>query len=259
VVFFTVEGNPERGPLVLVPLHCYDAAKRARAVGDACLPLLPAAPAGDPAGAAAAVTVQTSGGPLQLGEAATPQCPRLPATMGGRRLRGKPKAVPFLYGAWPSLDAARYVSVPDRSLGGAMAPVESQARKAITASTGRPVADLAIYQIVALPLAGAGALRKIYSVAVPDRRGHTTWSGLLTGGLGEGPLTVAGDDKVDPPAGKKGLRHSMQVVGYMDLDHDGKLELLVNSGGDNLDRYSIRPYEDSGELPVVSYWHGCGD
>lgn len=245
-VFFTVEGNVERGPLTLVPLHCYDAGKKALLVGDACLPLLPAG-----------ATVQTAGGPLQVGEATPLQCPRQPATMGGLRLRGKVKAVPFLYGAWPSLAAARYVSVPEANLAGAMAPVEALARRAIRASTGQPVADLAIYQIIALPLGGEHALRKVYSVAVPDRRGHTIFSGLLTGGLGEGPLMVAAQDAVELP-GVKTLRHSMQVVGYMDLDHDGKLELVVNSGGDNLDRYSIRVY-DGQKLPLVSYWHSCGD
>jgi hypothetical protein len=50
----------------------------------------------------------------------------------------------------------------------------------------------------------------------------------------------------------------MQIVGHMDLDGDGKRELVVNTGGDNLDRYSIRVY-DGAKLPVVSYWHSCSD
>jgi hypothetical protein len=122
------------------------------------------------------------------------------------------------------------------------------------------VQDLAIYQIIALPLGGARGVRKLYSVAVPDRRGRTVWSGLLTGGLGEGPLAVAGEDQIEPLPGQKLGRHSMQVVGHMDLDHDGNLELLVNTGGDDLDRYSIRAYDPTkAELPVQSYWHSCGD
>ena len=240
-VFFAVEGDPERGPLTLIPLSCYDAGKKTRAVGDACLPLLPAG-----------AMVQTAGGPLQLGAAATPQCPRQPL-MGGRRLLGKVKAAPFLYGAWPSLAAVRYAEVPERSLHGAMAPIEKLARKAITAATSLLVADLAIYQIIALSLKSDHTLQKLYSVAVPDRRGHTKWSGLLIGDLQGKQAAVAGADEL--PGIKQ---HSMQVVGHLDIDHDGKLELLVNSGGENLDRYSVREY-DGTMLNVVSYWHSCGD
>ena len=240
-VFFAVEGNPERGPLTLVPLSCYDAGKKARAVGDACLPLLPPG-----------AMVQTAGGPLQLGAAATPQCPRQPL-MGGRRLVGTVKAAPFLYGAWPSLAAVRYAEVPERSLHGAMAPIEKLARKAITAATSLLVADLAIYQIIALSLKSDHTLQKLYSVVVPDRRGHTKWSGLLIGDVQGKQAAVAGAD--DLPGVKQ---HSMQVVGHLDIDHDGKLELVVNSGGENLDRYSVREY-DGTMLNVVSYWHSCGD
>ncbi len=240
-VFFAVEGNPERGPLTLIPLSCYDAGKKARAVGEACLQLLPAG-----------ATVQTAGGPLQLGAAATPQCPRQPL-MGGRRLVGKVKAAPFLYGAWPSLAAVRYAEVPERSLHGAMAPIEKLARKAITAATSLLVADLAIYQIIALSLRSDHTLQKLYSVVVPDRRGHTKWSGLLIGDVQGKQAAVAGADEL--PGIKQ---HSMQVVGHLDIDHDGKLELLVNSGGENLDRYSVREY-DGTMLNVVSYWHSCGD
>lgn len=240
-VFFAVEGNPERGPLTLVPLSCYDASKKARAVGEACLPLLPAT-----------ATVQTAGGPLQLGGPAMPQCPRQPL-MGGRRLLGKVKAAPFLYGAWPSLAAVRYAEVPERSLHGAMAPIEKLARKAITAATALPVADLAIYQIIALALGSGPAIQKIYSVAVPDRRGRTQWSGLLIGDLQGKQAAVAAADEL--PGVR---RHSMQIVGHLDIDHDGKLELLVNSGGDNLDRYSVRAY-DGTMLNLLSYWHSCGD
>lgn len=240
-VFFTVEGNPERGPLTLIPLQCYDAAKKARLAGDACLQLLPAG-----------ATVQTSGGPLQLGEAAAPQCPRQPV-MGGLRLRGKAKAVPLLYGAWPSLQAVRYIQVPEKSLGGAMASVEKLMRRAIVAATSLLVADLSIYQIIALPLRGESPLQKVYSVAVPDRRGRTRWSGLLIGDVNGKQAAVAGADEL--PGVKQ---HSMQIVGSMDIDHDGMLELLVNSGGQNLDRYSVRAY-DGEKLEVVSYWHSCGD
>lgn len=240
-VFFAVEGNPERGPLTLVPLSCYDAGKKVRAVGDACLPLLPPG-----------AMVQTAGGPLQLAAAATPQCPRQPL-MGGRRLTGKVKAAPFLYGAWPSLAAVRYAEVPERSLHGAMAPIEKLARKAITAATSLLVADLAIYQIIALSLKSDHTLQKLYSVVVPDRRGHTKWSGLLIGDVQGKQAAVAGAD--DLPGVKQ---HSMQVVGHLDIDHDGKLELVVNSGGENLDRYSVREY-DGTMLNVVSYWHSCGD
>lgn len=240
-VFFTIEGNPERGPLTLIPLSCYDAAKKARLVGDACLPLLPAG-----------ATVQTAGGPLQVGEAVMPQCPRQPM-MGGRRLIGKAKPVPLLYGAWPSLPAVRYAQVPDKSLGGAMAPVEKLMRKAITAGTALVVADLAIYQIIGLPLRSDRPPQKIYSVAVPDRRGTTKWSGLLIGDVQGKQAAVAGADEL--PGIKQ---HSMQIVGSMDIDHDGMLELLVNSGGKNLDRYSVRVY-DGTKLDVASYWHSCGD
>ena len=240
-VFFAVEGNPERGPLTLIPLSCYDAGKKARAVGEACLPLLPAG-----------AMVQTAGGPLQLGAAATPQCPRQPL-MGGRRLVGKVKAAPFLYGAWPSLAAVRYAEVPERSLHGTMAPIEKLVRKAITAATSLLVADLAIYQIIALSLRSDHTLQKLYSVVVPDRRGHTKWSGLLIGDVQGKQAAVAGADEL--PGIKQ---HSMQVVGHLDIDHDGKLELVVNSGGENLDRYSVREY-DGTMLNVVSYWHSCGD
>lgn len=240
-VFFAVEGSPERGPLTLVPLSCYDATKKTRAVGDACLPLLPAT-----------ATVQTAGGPLQLGGPATPQCPRQPL-VGGRRLVGKVKAAPFLYGAWPSLAAVRYAEVPEGSLHGAMAPVEKLARQAITAATTLPVADLAIYQIIALSLKSDRTLQKLYSVAVPDRRGRTQWSGLLIGDVKGRQAAVAGADEL--PGVR---RHSMQIVGHLDIDHDGKLELVVNSGGDNLDRYSVREY-DGKMLGVASYWHSCGE
>ena len=192
------------------------------------------------------------GGPLQLGGPATPQCPRQPL-MGGRRLTGKVKAAPFLYGAWPSLAAVRYAEVPERSLHGAMAPIEKLARKAITAATSLLVADLAIYQIIALSLKSDHTLQKLYSVVVPDRRGHTKWSGLLIGDVQGKQAAVAGAD--DLPGVKQ---HSMQVVGHLDIDHDGKLELVVNSGGENLDRYSVREY-DGTMLNVVSYWHSCGD
>jgi hypothetical protein len=238
-VFFTIEGSPEHGPLTLVPLHCYDKTKQVRAVGDSCLPLLPAG-----------AMVETAGGPLQLGEPVMPQCPRQPL-MGGRRLIGKVKPLPFLYGAWPSLQAARYVAVPEQNLGGAMAPIEKLARQAITAATAMPVADLSIYQIIALSLAGTRPFQKVYSVAVPDRRGHTVWSGLLIGDAQSRAATVAGDEAF--PGVKQ---HSMQIVGHTDVDHDGKLELIVNTGGDNLDRYSVRAY-DGAKLPVVSYWHSC--
>lgn len=240
-VFFTVEGNPEHGPLTLIPLSCYDAAKKSRQVGEACLGLLPAG-----------AIVQTAGGPLQVGEAAVPQCPRQPM-MRGRRLLGKAKPVPLLYGAWPSLQAVRYAQVPEKSLGGAMAPVEKLMRKAITAGTALVVADLAIYQIIGLPLRSDRPLQKIYSVAVPDRRGATRWSGLLIGDVQGKQATVAGADEL--PGVKQ---HSMQIVGSMDIDHDGMLELLVNSGGKNLDRYSVRVY-DGAKLDVASYWHSCGD
>lgn len=196
--------------------------------------------------------VQTAGGPLQLGAAATPQCPRQPL-MGGRRLVGKVKAAPFLYGAWPSLAAVRYAEVPERSLHGTMAPIEKLVRKAITAATSLLVADLAIYQIIALSLRSDHTLQKLYSVVVPDRRGHTKWSGLLIGDVQGKQAAVAGADEL--PGIKQ---HSMQVVGHLDIDHDGKLELVVNSGGENLDRYSVREY-DGTMLNVVSYWHSCGD
>ncbi len=171
--------------------------------------------------------------------------------MKGQRLLGKAKPVPFLYGTWPSLQAVRYVAVPEQSLGGAMAPIEKLARKAITAGTGLPVADLAIYQIIALSLASNRVLQKVYSVAVPDRRGRTVWSGLLVGDALGRSAAVAADEQL--PGVKQ---HSMQIVGHSDIDHDGKLELLVNTGGDNLDRYSVRVF-DGTKLPVVSYWHSC--
>lgn len=238
-VFFTVEGNPEHGPLTLVPLHCYDKSKQARAVGDACLALLPAG-----------AMVETVGGPLLLGEAVVPQCPRQPL-MGGRRLVGKVKPLPFLYGAWPSLQAVRYVTVPEANLGGAMAPIEKLARQTITAATAHPVADLSIYQFIALSLASNRIVQRVFSVVVPDGRGRTVWSGLLIGDAQGRTATVAGDEAF--PGIKQ---HSMQIIGHTDIDHDGKLELLVNTGGDNLDRYSVRVF-DGTKLPVVSYWHSC--
>ena len=61
VVFFQLEGEA-KGPLVAVPLHCYDAAAKKLTSGDACLKLVPEG-----------AVVHTNVGPLTVGAKPQPQ------------------------------------------------------------------------------------------------------------------------------------------------------------------------------------------
>jgi len=242
-VFFQLEGEA-KGPLVAVPLHCYDAPAKKLASGDACLKLVPEG-----------AVVHTNVGPLTVGPKTQPQCPVSPA-MSAVKLLGKPQprgagAVDFLYGIWPQPEAARFAILPNSNPVGAMAPVEQLVRHALQVALGRGVADLFIYQILNIALGSEGPRQRIYSVAVPASRKVTGWSGLLLGDAAGRTAHVLDEDKV-----AAGGQHSLQLVAKMDLDHNGKLELLANTGGDQIDRYAIRIW-DGANLPTISDWSSC--
>ena len=242
-MFFVLEGDA-KGPLVAVPLHCYDAAAKKLTSGDAFLKLVPEG-----------AVVHTNVGPLTVGAKTQPQCPVSPA-MSAVKLLGKPQprgagAVDFLYGIWPQPEAARFAILPASNPVGAMAPVEQLVRHGLQVALGRGVADLFIYQILNIALGSEGPRQRLYSVAVPASRKVTGWSGLLLGDAAGRTARVLDEDKV-----AAGGQHSLQLVAKMDLDHNGKLELLANTGGDQIDRYAIRIW-DGTNLPATSDWSSC--
>lgn len=241
-VFFAIDGDEDGGgPLALVPLSCYDARTRQLGAGAACLDLVPAG-----------ATAMTDHGPVKVGARAAPRCKSAPESPGLRvAVTGPVPGGAPTYAVWPSAEAARLQVLPDKNVDATMSAVEGLLRAAIRQGSGQRAADIGVYQIALLDMDGDGKRERLYSATLPDRRGRTLWSGLFVGDAYGKSARVVSEDKLERPGD-----HSMRVLGAMDLDRDGRLELWVSTAGTGIDRASVRRYDGSA-LQLVATYTSC--